>query len=265
MQFNVDDSVLFAGKPTSSILLTVEYFDEGFDAFSIQYDGLASGPKVDGRFTETRDIFKTNTLRFKKVTLVLNDVFFQNRDNTGDLRIGDHGDGAETIRSLEIDLRPNSHLIYVNYCGADPYDNLPDSDAIQQCIDQARTGDTIKFQSGENSPDYVGYLIDKTIFLEPVVAQKYLTFTSTDPLNPALLKATPDLKGFVVRLYSRVRTHNPGQADYLTLENLHLDGNRAARTSAGNWGTYVRPLLDEMHGCRQSMVQPGHPGPGRPC
>lgn len=138
--------------------------------------------------------------------------------------------------------------IYVDSCGANPYDGLPDSAAIQQCINGASSGDTILFTS-PGKTGYKGYLIDKTIFLEmtsPV--RQNLVFASTDPGRPALLNATNDLKGFVIQLYARSHV-SAGVIDNITLSNLQVDGGRDRRVGLGpdgvadgvddNWGSWL--------------------------
>jgi hypothetical protein len=196
-------------------------------------------------------------------TFVFKDVYFGNRNNGADLRIDDRSDGAETIRKMTVIILPVPTLINVDNCGADPYDDLPDSIAIQECINSAKTGDIILFTSGENSLGYTGYLIDRTIFMNEESARAYLTFTSTDPSNPALLIATADLKGFVLKLFARSRLGDPGSMDYVTLTDLHLDGNRAERTCMGqdgiangvddNWGSW----LPECSVTDDSLCRPG--------
>jgi hypothetical protein len=238
MQFAVDDSVLFAGWPTPSLSIDIEYLDTGTDIFSLQYDAAGGGPYGNGTFTETRPVVKTDSGKFRTASFVLKDIYFGNRDNGADFRIADNTDGAETIRKVQITILPVPTVINVDACGADPFDDQPDSDAIQACINQARNGDTVTFTSGENLPGYRGYLIEKTIFLEEVAARAYLTFTSSDPGNPALLEAAPGLKGFVVRLFARTRISDAGRIDYITLSHLHLDGNRAQRTCLGPDGVY---------------------------
>ena len=249
IQFNIDDSVFFAGRPTPSVKIEIEYLDEGTDLFTVQYDAAGGGPYGNGTFKESRPVVKTASGGVKTAAFVLKDVYFGNRDNGADFRIADMFDGAETIRKVTVTLLPVPTVINVDECGADPRDDLPDSDAIQACVNRAMDGDTVTFTSGEDTPGYKGYLIDKTIFLEAVAARRYLTFTSTDPDNPALLRAGAGLKGFVVRLFARSRIGNPGEIDYITISHLHLDGNRAERICLGpdgvydgvgdNWGSYL--------------------------
>ncbi len=87
---------------------------------------------------------------------------------------------SPTIAELPTEL-PEPEFISVDSCGADPWDDQPDSDAIQQCIDKAKSGDTVLFTSGIKQPGYQGYLIDKTIFLVLNYAKNDLLFTATDP------------------------------------------------------------------------------------
>ena len=137
----------------------------------------------------------------------------------------------------------------VDAFGANPYDALSDSDAIQTCIDQAKSGDTVTFTSSIGSSRYQGYLIDKTIFLLATSAKRNLTFTSTDSSNHALLKATAELKGSLVRLFARSQIDDPGDIDGITISHLDIDGSRDLRICYGedgienglddNWGSWL--------------------------
>jgi parallel beta-helix repeat protein len=249
MQFRIDDSVIFAGSPTTLVRVEVEYFDQGTDSFFIQYDALAGGPFGDGTFKETDPVIKTDSQSFQTAVFTLNDAYFANRDNGADFRISDLNDGAEIIRSVTVTLLPETSVVNVDSCGADPWDSNPDSDAIQDCVDKARDGDTITFTSGIDSPGYQGYLIDKTIFLVATSAKSDLTFTSTDATNHALLQATGDLKGFVVRLFARSQISKPGGIDNIKVVHLNLDGSQDIRLCYGedeienglddNWGSWL--------------------------
>ena len=166
---------------------------------------------------------------------------------------------AETTTALEATstplptrtVRPTDApaMIEVDSCGADPWDTEPDSEAIQECVDKAKSGDTVLFTSGTDLPDYQGYLIDKTIFLVAKKVKDNLTFTATDPDNRPLLQATDDLKGYVVSVVSRSQVPNYGYVDDITISHLHLDGNRDNRVCYGddeigngvddNWGTWL--------------------------
>lgn len=249
LQFDVSEAALFAGKPTRSIHLDIEYLDQGTDSFTVQYDAAAGGPYGDGRFFESWPIYKTGSGEYRTASFVFKNVYFGNRDNGADLRIFDRNDGAETIRKVTITLLPNPTVINVDECGANPYDDQPDSDAIQTCVNRAASGDIITFTSGEKSPNYRGYRIDKTIFLNMATPRSYLTFTSTEADNPALLQATADLHGFVMKLFARSQGGDPAAMDYMTITHLHLDGNRQERLCFGpdgvangvddNWGSWV--------------------------
>jgi hypothetical protein len=252
MQFFIDDDFVFRGWPTSRVQIEVEYLDEGTDVFGLQYDAISGGDLGDGRFKSTGVVVKTDSGEFRSAVFPLCDAYFANRDNGADFRISDAGDGAETIRRVVVSLVASAvgpTTIQVDSCGANPFDDEPDSDAIQSCIDQACGGDIVLFTSGVNNPDYRGYLIDKTIFLVRTSAKSDLTFSSADPDNHALLTATPDLLGFVVRLFARSGIGNAGDIDNITLSHLDLDGNRAARKCYGsdnigngiddNWGSWV--------------------------
>ena len=252
MQFRIDDEFIFRGSPTSRVQIEIEYLDEGTDSFSIQYDAISGGPEGDGRFKGTGVVVKTDSGEFKTAVFPLCDAYFANRTNGGDFRIADSADGADIIRRVVVTLlTPASGpaTIHVDSCGANPFDNQPDSDAIQACIDQTCSGDTVLFTSGVNSPDYQGYVIDRTIFLVRTSAKSDLTFSSTDPDNHALLKASPGLLGFVVRLFARSGIGDAGDIDNITISHLDLDGNRAERKCYGadvigngiddNWGSWL--------------------------
>jgi hypothetical protein len=133
--------------------------------------------------------------------------------------------------------------------GANPFDNQPDSDAIQTVLDSACSGDTIVFTSGVAAPDYAGYLIDKSLFLTGTSAKHDMAFTSSDPNNHALLQATADLKGYVVRLYARSRFGDAGSIDGIDFGYIDVNGGRDERicmgpdsSSDGNndsWGSWL--------------------------
>lgn len=144
---------------------------------------------------------------------------------------------------------PISGPIYVDSCGADPWDDQPDSEAIQQCVDQAENGDTVLFTSGVRQTGYRGYLIDRTIYLVLNKAKANLVFTATDPDDRPLLQATDELKGFVVSLVARSRVPDYGRVDNITVSHLQIDGNRENRICNGednigngvddSWGTWL--------------------------
>ena len=134
IQFEVDDDFLYAGSPTSRVVILIEYLDDGLDTFNIQYDALSGGPFGNGKFKDTRTVHKTGSGEIKTVEIPLCDANFANRDGNADFRIGDAGDGAETI--LRVTVRKAADTagpveINVDACGANPFDDQPDSDAIQ--------------------------------------------------------------------------------------------------------------------------------------
>jgi hypothetical protein len=248
LQFKVADTALYSGLPTQRLRIEVEYLDLGTDQFVIQYDGEQGGPFGDGRFEPTMRWTKTNTGQFRTAVFYLCDANFANRDHNADFRLFDDGDNPETIHKVTVRLlQVEPQNIYVDHSGANPWDSLADSLAIQDATDRACPGDRVLFTSGESSPGYQGYLIDRTVFLEATVARSNLTFTSTDPNNRAVLKATAALHGFVVHLFAKSRLEQPGLIDNVTVSRLTIDGGRSVRICRGpddienglddNWGS----------------------------
>jgi parallel beta-helix repeat protein len=245
IQFNVDDSQLFKGNPTTHVRLEVDYFDGGTDTFSLQYDATS------GQFAGGGSVVKTNTNAFKTAKFNLCDAYFGNRDNGADFRISDNGDGAEFIHEVRVIglAATGPQTIKVDDFGANPFDNTPDSDAIQAALDSSCSGDTIVFTSGISLANYKGYLIDKTLFLTGTSAKHNLTFTSSVPSNHSLLRATAALKGYVVRLFARSRFSDAGNIDNINFGNINVDGGRSLRKCFGsdnvdngiddNWGSWL--------------------------
>jgi hypothetical protein len=273
VQFRIDDGFIYRGSPTSRVLIEIEYLDEGTDTFSIQYDAISGGGEGDGRFKNTGVVVKTDSGEFRTAIFPLCDAYFGNRDNGADFRIADSADGAEIIRRVVVRLvsdSPGPVTIHVDSCGANPFDDQLDSEAIQTCIDRACSGDTVLFTSGVNSPGYQGYVIDRTVFLVRTAAKSGLTFSSTDPENHALLRATPDLLGFVVRLFARSGIGDAGNIDDITFSHIDLDGNRAERKCYGydqvgngiddNWGSWVPEcdVLDDPWCSPGTLAMAGH-------
>jgi hypothetical protein len=102
LQFRVDDAFLFEGSPTSHVRIEVEYYDSGTDQFSLQYDAFTDGPFGDGRFKDADSFQKAGSGEFRTAVFDLRDAYFANRDNGGDFRISDNGDGAETITRVSV-------------------------------------------------------------------------------------------------------------------------------------------------------------------
>ncbi len=245
MQFNVADNLLFQGQPTSRVRVEIDYFDSGTDTFSMQYDG------IPGQFEGGGSVVKTNTNTFKTASFYLCDVYFGNRDNGADFRISDNQDGAEYIQAVRVIglVSSSPRSIFVDDFGANPFDNNPDSDAIQAALDSSCSGDTIVFTSGISHPNYSGYLIDKTLFLTGKSVKSNLTFTSSDPTDHSLLQATAGLKGYVVRLYARSRFGDAGHIDNINFGYIDVNGGRNVRICTGangvgdgsddNWGSWL--------------------------
>lgn len=83
---------------TNSIEIEVQYFDEGTDKFSIQYNS-----KSNGDYKSTESVTKTGTNTWKTYKFIINDAEFRNAQNLGcDFRISDNGDGVEYIRSIVV-------------------------------------------------------------------------------------------------------------------------------------------------------------------
>ncbi len=160
MKFDVDDNFIFNGNPTSRIRIEVEYFDQGTDKFGIQYDA------PDANFRNTALATKGDTGEFRVAVFNLCAAQFMNETQNGDFRLTDNNDGADIISRISVTLLQSGiSEIRVDFCGANPLDLDPDSDAIQRCVNLACPGDTVLFTSDTGAPGYQGYLIDKTIFL----------------------------------------------------------------------------------------------------
>jgi hypothetical protein len=260
MQFNVDDDQLFAGSPTSHVRLEVDYLDEGTDSFSLEYDAGAT-PTSSGIFADGGYAVKTNSGEIKTAFFNLCDAYFANRDNGADFRIADNTDGAETILEVRvIGLDSGVTTMQVDDFGANPFDEQPDSEAIQLALDSSCSGDTIVFTSGVHTSGYQGYLVDKTLFLTGMGSKHDLTFTASDPQDHALLQATGDLKGYVVRLCA-IPSFCEDQGVYnIDFGYVDVDGGRDVRVCMGpdqigngvddNWGSWL-PICAEFNnpGC----------------
>ncbi len=255
LQFNVDDDLLFAGSPTSHVRLEVDYLDEGTDSFSIQYDASPTSAS-NGMFADGGVGVKTNTGEVRTAVFNLCDANFANRDNGADFRITDESDGAETILEVRvIGLQSGVTTMQVDDFGADPFDDQPDSDAIQMALNSTCSGDTLVFTSGVNTSGYQGYWVDKTLFLTGMATKHDLTFTASDPQNHALLHATADLKGYVARLCAIPRFCANNSVYNIDFGYIDVDGGRDVRVCLGpdqigngvgdNWGSWL-PICMEF-------------------
>jgi len=129
LQFNLDDVVIFMGSPVGRVRLEVDYLDEGTDSFSLQYDAKPTGGS-DGAFAGGGAVVKTGSGDIKTASFTLCDAHFANRVNGGDFRISDDNNGAEIIREVRVfGVESNIVTVHVDDFGANPLDNLPDSEA----------------------------------------------------------------------------------------------------------------------------------------
>lgn len=248
-QFKLDDDKIYNGSPTGRVRLEVDYLDEGTDSFSLQYDAIPAGG-ADTAFSGGGSVVKTDSGEIKTAVFNICDGNFTNRVNGGDFRISDDNNGAETIREVRVfGLESNIVTLNVDDFGANPQDDMPDSEAIQAALDSTCSGDTVVFTSGVNTSGYQGYLIDKTLFLTGMSAKHDLTFTSSNPEDHALLKATTDLKGYVVRLFSRTRFAANKNIFNIDFGYIDIHGGRDVRVCMGpdgvgngegdNWGSWL--------------------------
>ena len=229
--------------------MEVDYLDAGTDSFSLQYDAKPTAAS-DGAFSGGGSVVKTGSGEFKTAAFNLCDVYFANRVNGGDFRISDDNNGVETISEVRVfGIESNIVRINVDDFGASPMDDLPDSGAIQAALDSTCSGDTVVFSSGVNTSGYQGYRIDKTLFLTGMSTKHDLTFTSSNPEDHALLRATSDLKGYVVRLFARTRFTNTQNLSDIDFGYIDIHGGRDVRICMGpdgvgngegdNWGSWL--------------------------
>lgn len=238
--------------------VTVTFLDKGTDTFVLEYDS-AGGP-----WSTTRTIHKTNTGTLRTVSFNLCDGYFGKRQNGSDIRLSDNADGAELITQVELKFLPSGRQQWnVDDYGANPFDDRPDSDAIQAVLDASCSGDTIIFTAGkEGENGFVGYLIDQTLKLVTDSAKDHMTYTSSDSQSRSLMKATPTLLGFVLRLYAKgsLDPNVAGKIDDITIQRINFDGSRDARKCTGpdpladgkgdNWGSSDAA----------DLMEPGNPG-----
>jgi hypothetical protein len=97
MFFKLDD----AFTTTAPVTITVTYFDRGYDAWELKYDGANSPAESAGI------VYKTNTGTWKRVSFVLYDAQFANRGPGGsDFYIDCRGDGDEIIHMVVVERQP---------------------------------------------------------------------------------------------------------------------------------------------------------------
>ncbi len=106
LYFCVDDS--FAYDADETMYLTVQYRDDGCDAFTVQYDNTdyTQGP-VQGAFRDSQIVRINGTSRWKTVTLTLPHCRFVNRCNQADLRLAPTG-GSLSLAVSRLTLRKDA-------------------------------------------------------------------------------------------------------------------------------------------------------------
>ncbi|HEY3281161.1 MAG TPA: dockerin type I repeat-containing protein, partial [Armatimonadota bacterium] len=94
LYLNVDDTFLLNGNPTREAWVTMEYWDGGTAAFTLNYDAGPGFPAETFKGAETGN--RTDTGTWKTFTWHLTDASFNNREQgTADLRIGDSDTGDD--------------------------------------------------------------------------------------------------------------------------------------------------------------------------
>ena len=92
--------------------VTVTYWDEGRDSFTIEYDSFdPNGGPLEGAYTSARAVRKRNTMSWLEAAFVLPDARFANRQNGNcDFRLNAGGDGDELLDRVEVSLDPPAPL-----------------------------------------------------------------------------------------------------------------------------------------------------------
>ncbi|MGQ9517837.1 MAG: DNRLRE domain-containing protein, partial [Anaerolineae bacterium] len=97
MFFKLDDAFLISPPVT----ITVTYFDRGVDSWELKYDGANSPEESAGI------VYKGNTNTWKRVSFVLYDALFTNRQAGGsDFHIDCRGDGDEIVHMVVVERQP---------------------------------------------------------------------------------------------------------------------------------------------------------------
>lgn len=97
MFFKLDDAFIISPPVT----ITVTYFDRGFDSWELKYDGANSPEECAGI------VYKENTNTWKRVSFILYDALFTNRQAGGsDFHIDCRGDGDEIVHMVVVERQP---------------------------------------------------------------------------------------------------------------------------------------------------------------
>jgi PKD repeat protein len=98
--FDVNNDFVYAN--TTKIWIQVEYFDEGFDTFTLEYDSSNPlGGPFEGAYTTSDTVSLTNTKQWKIHTFYLPDAYFSERQNFGsDFRLFNNKDGINYFNRI---------------------------------------------------------------------------------------------------------------------------------------------------------------------
>lgn len=100
--FSIADNILYDGQPDSPIEIEIEYWDEGFDAFNLQYDSRR-GDTADDHYVTPEFGRRRNTNQLQRWHVVLTDWRFANKENgASDFRIGLARPGYIDVRSVSV-------------------------------------------------------------------------------------------------------------------------------------------------------------------
>jgi hypothetical protein len=104
-------------KDGYNVEVVVEYFDEGNDSFTMQYDAIDEDFRQVGFWPESRFCKKTNSKTWKRFVFHLLKADFKDGVNGCDFRIDDNADGYEYIASVSV-LKPRLYLEPMVYTSA---------------------------------------------------------------------------------------------------------------------------------------------------
>ncbi len=102
LYFNLAESFAFDLDP-QPVTITIEYFDDGCEGFSLNYDSTDSDGSVrDGAFKSGGGVTMEHTKQWKRATFTVADARFANRANGSDFRLAVSGPGDLTIAGAEV-------------------------------------------------------------------------------------------------------------------------------------------------------------------
>ncbi|MBM4001016.1 MAG: hypothetical protein FJ297_15995 [Planctomycetes bacterium] len=108
LYFNADDGFLF-DEPGVALRIEIEYFDEGFESFSLEYDSTDAGASVlEGAFkSHAPPIRCGGSKEWKKALITIPDGRFANRGNRSDFRLVVQG-GDLAVSAAACGLAPRA-------------------------------------------------------------------------------------------------------------------------------------------------------------